>query len=54
MRIAAIVPIGYLDRMGYQHVWRECLDSIVEFADRTYLVRPCVILVCIWSSAMPP
>jgi len=38
MKIAAIVPIGYLDRMGYQHVWYECVGSIASFADHVYLV----------------
>lgn len=39
IKIAAIVPIGHLDRHGYQHTYLVCLDSIVEFADKVFLVQ---------------
>jgi hypothetical protein len=39
VKIAAIVPIGYLDRHGYQHVYRECVGSIAAFADHVFLVQ---------------
>lgn len=38
MNLAAIVPIGYLDRHGYQHTYRECIGSICAGADHVYLV----------------
>jgi hypothetical protein len=38
VKLAAIVPIGYLDRHGYQNIHKECIDSIAAFADRVFLV----------------
>ena len=33
VRIAAVVPVGYLDRMGYQHVWPVCRDNLLGALD---------------------
>jgi len=38
VNIAAICPIGYLDRHGYQYTWRECIASQAKFADKVYAV----------------
>jgi hypothetical protein len=39
MKIAAIVPIGPLDKWGYQYIYQPCIESIVAFADKVYLVN---------------
>jgi hypothetical protein len=39
MKLAAICPIGNLNRMGYQNVAEPCINSMAEFADRVYLVQ---------------
>ena len=33
VRIAAVVPVGYLDRMGYQHTWPVCRDNLLDAVD---------------------
>jgi len=38
VKIAIVVPIGPLDRFGYQHIYRECIESMANFADQVFLV----------------
>jgi len=33
------VPIGHLNKHGYQYTWRECLRSHVAFGHKVYLVQ---------------
>jgi len=39
MKIAVVCALGWLDRNGYQHVYRECIGSMAEFAEVVYLVQ---------------
>lgn len=39
VKIAVVCPLGYLDRHGYQNVYRACIASMAAFADELYLVQ---------------
>jgi len=38
VKLAVICPLGPLDRFGYQHTWKPCLESFRAFADKVYCV----------------
>ena len=37
LKIAALVPVGPLDRMGYQYYWKDTLDNHSQSFDRVYV-----------------
>lgn len=37
--IAIVCAIGWLDSHGYQYVYRDCIGSMCEFADKVYLIQ---------------
>jgi len=39
VKIGVVVPIGHLNKHGYQYTWRECLRSHVAFGHKVYLVQ---------------
>jgi len=39
MKIAVVCACGWLYKMGYQHIYQECLGSQADFGERLYLIQ---------------